>query len=386
MGVGSLPLYALAVLAPYLTADLALSRTQFGLLATVLLVVAALLATSMGRLVDSFGGRRMLIVLFAAFATTVIGVAAAPAYLYVLPAVAVGGFALAITNPVTNQLVVRHIAAGRQGWLIGLKQSGAQLSAVVAGVFLPAGALLLGWRGALAALGVLSVIGVVATLWLVPAPSQASAAGSRPTRARATLRGDPLRAVHWLAAYACLMAAGGGAITIYLPLYVVERFQASPELAGLTAAGLGLVGFTARFLSGPISGQIRKLSVPLTVLAFVSAVATALLWAAGYAGFWLVWGAVILFGLSGAAWNTTSTLAVLREVDPAIVGQASGMVLRAAYTGGLLSPIGFGFLVDQTGGYGIGLLVAILLQVAAAATVFRLYLWQRGAEDSARLA
>src|SRR5882724_8272764 len=167
--------YALGALGPFITEDLGITRTALGWLTTVKYAVGAALSPVAGPLVDRFGGRRSLVV---AFATGALGVAVAAAagrhYAGLVAGAAVFGISVAFGNPATNQLAARMVRAGRHGIVTGVKQSGVQAGAFLAGLVLPGVAEAAGWRPALGSCAVLGAVGLVLTRRYVPGPSGGS--------------------------------------------------------------------------------------------------------------------------------------------------------------------------------------------------------------------
>src|SRR5204863_992444 len=145
------------------------------------------------------------------------------------------------------------VRAGRHGIVTGVKQSGVQVGAFLAGLVLPGVAGAAGWRPALGGCAVLGAAGLALTGRYVPRPSAgeepaaggatATAADGGPSRA---LRRRLDRAVNRLAVYALLMGFGVGAVGAYLPLYAVEELGLTRGTAGLAAALMGFVGIIAR--------------------------------------------------------------------------------------------------------------------------------------------
>src|SRR5438552_7298971 len=164
--------YALGALGPFITDELGITRTALGSLTTVTYAVGAALSPVAGPFVDRFGGRRSLAVSFAAGA---LGVAIAAAggrhYAGLVAGAAVFGISVAFGNPATNQLAARVVAAGRHGIVTGVKQSGVQVGAFLAGLVLPAVAGAAGWRPALGGCALLGLAGLALTGRYVPGPS-----------------------------------------------------------------------------------------------------------------------------------------------------------------------------------------------------------------------
>jgi cyanate permease len=135
----------------------------------------------------------------------------------------------------------------------------------------------------------------------------------------------------------------------------------------------------ARILWGRTAERRARISVPLAVLTTASMVAVAMVWAARYAGAWLIWPAAVGVGATAAAWNSVGMLAVVRETAGRGTSRASGHVLTGFYTGLLAMPPAFGALADATGSYDPSWgLTLVSLAVALGITLA----WQRAHHDT----
>jgi MFS family permease len=382
MAVCTLLPYAFGALGPFITADLGISRTALGSLTTVMYAVGGVLSPVAGPLVDRFGGRRSLVV---AFATGALGLAVAAAggrhYAGLAAGAATFGVSVAFGNPATNQLAAGLVQAGRHGIVTGIKQSGVQVGAFLAGLVLPGVAGAAGWRAALGGCATLGAAGLVLTGRYVPDPSASAAVnvtrrgasgGTRP-RPR-SVRGRFDQAVNRLTVYALLMGFGVGAVGAYLPLYAVEQLGFSRATAGLSAALIGFVGIIARVGWGRrLDRTTRPVIRSLGTLAAGSVVAAVSLWTAGALGSGLLWAGAALFGATAVAWNALGMLAIVRDVDVSIAGRASGRVLLGFYAGFVVGPVSFGWLVDHAG-YGAGW-VAVIAAFGLAAALTLAWIW-----------
>ena len=351
MAVGTVFSNALSVLAPYLTSDLQLSRSQFGVAASLVGLAAALIAPRSGRFVDVKGGMFASKLLFSMSAAAMITLAISFSVHGLFVAAIIAGSAMALTNPTTNHVLALNFDLGKRGWLMGIKQAGAQAGGVVAGTILPFAAQSLGWRGSVISLAVLGPIGFVLAHRLLAPNNSGFVTSTDSHRVGKSLSPDERRVVRRLTAFALLMAAGGSSLGAFLPLYTFEQFGVSQAVAGLTVAVMGTVGIVARIAAGPIAERFRRPFAPLVILASLTLVSVGLLWASTTGGIQLVWFAAALFGVGGTAWNTVSMLAVLRIGEFGNVGQISGRVMSGAYTGGVFGPVVFGYIVDTSGSY-----------------------------------
>lgn len=381
MAAGTIVQFAVGAIAPFLAADLELSRTEIGAVSTTFFAVGALCSPLAGRLVDRVGGRGMLAALLVVAGAAVAGMGLAPGYGVLLTAAGVGGVAIAAVNPATNQLIAVHLARGRQGVIMGLKQSGVQVGAFLTGALLPSVAGWADWRVALLGTGAVAAAGVVLAVVVLP-PTPASPSAPAPgADAGAPVGGAarPVRFVVWLSVYAALMGAGGVAVVSFVVLYAVEALGWSETAGGAVAATVAAVGIGARMGWGRVAERLRTPTAPLLVLAAGAALAQTLVWAAELSAP-LLWLGAAGFGATAGSWNSVAMLAIVREVPAEHTGWASGVVQAAFYVGLMACPPVFGWSVDVSGGYGAGWAgVTALLASAAVVTAW----WHR--RDAARV-
>lgn len=362
MGVGPLALYTLNATSPLVTADLGLSRAEFGIFAMVAFLAAATASPLVGRCADLFSSRVVLVVLFAGSALALVGAAVAQSFGWLLLAVALCGAVQALSNPVTNQLVVAHVPAGRRGPLMGIKQAGVQMSQFTAGLVLPTVAVLLGWRGAAAVAATVAILGLLLVRGTVPndAPATVARHGRR--------LADMPAAVWWLTGYALLTGAALQATNVYLPLYSFERLHLSVRVAGLTAAVVGSVGLVSRIGWGRGADRMRDPHSPLFLLATAGGLGVAAVLAAEHLhqpG--LMWAGAVVFGASGLAANVVVMIALVHVSPVQVIGTASGILAVGLYLGFALGPISFGLVVDGVGSYADGWLAVVATYAVAAA-------------------
>lgn len=375
MGTGTYASYAFGVLAPDLRAEFGLSRFELGLLTTVFFLVGGSLSLVAGLATDRFGARRVMYVAFGASGAALVSMGLAPVYGVLLGAAALAGIGLASGNPVTNKLVAVNVAPGGRGLIMGGKQSGVQVGAFLAGAALAPAAVAFGWRAAIAWSALLPLIGILLATAVVP-PDRSAAVTTPADR-----RGSLPHGVFWLAGYAFLMGSGVATINAYLPLYLVERVDATPQLAGSVAATIGLVGIFSRIAWGWASERMRHYGLPLVALGIGSVLAVLLVLAVDRVGLWLAWPAAALFGASAVTWNSVGMLAVITTSGVAMAGRASGIVVFGFYIGFVASPMLFGRLVDSGAGYSTAW---TLVALTFAATLVVIGAWRRSERGSAR--
>jgi MFS family permease len=346
MAVANLLPFALGAMAPAIVADLHLSRSRLGLLVSSYYLASAGLSLVAGRVVDRIGSRSGVAALVAGGAAAFVVVGVAHSYWILLGGAMLGAIAAGIANPATNLALT--VVPGRRGVLVGVKQSGVQVGAVVAGAALPALAIDRGWRVAVLCSAVLFVP-CLAGLRVMPGqPGRQPDARAAAAAAGAGLRGLPL--------YALLMGAGMATLTTYLPLYANQSVGMPARLAGLLLAVVGFFGVAARILwsaaaERPGAGRTHGVLMAMGVLAVCSA---GLLVLAGVTTPLVLWLAAALAGSTAVAWNGVAMGAVVRFAAPARTALVSGQVQAAFFLGLCVGPPVFGALVDASGHYAAG--------------------------------
>lgn len=364
MMVASIWVYIFGAVAPFWLAEFGMSRTQLGMMTMLLFAVGAFGSLAAGRLVDLVDDRRLFIGIFAAAALTTLVIALAPNLWWLYCASAVGGLVMAAGNPTTNKLIARLVPLSRQGGVMGVKQAGVQGGVLFAGV-LPPLALAVGWRMAVASTFLLHLIGAGAAMRLLPERARIQATvGARVWPVKEN--------VYRIAAYAFFMGSGVAIIYTYFPLFAFESIGIPITTVGAMVAAGGVAGIVARLGWGKVAEHLPDFSILLLLIAVISLISTGLTWGAGDVGAaWMLWLAVVGFGVSASAWNVVGMLAVVAESEVNEVGVASGVVQFGFYGGFILSPIAFGYSVDQTGTYTWGWLGVAIVFLASVGLTLR---------------
>jgi predicted MFS family arabinose efflux permease len=361
MAVATFSQFSFGILAGYILEEFAITRSQLGLLTTAFFLIGGFGSPPAGRFVDSWGGRRVALAAMVLATAGVWAMAAAPSFPLVLLGAALAGLALASSNPTTNKLVAAHISPGERGVTMGVKQAGVQVGGFGVGLALPWVAEQIGWRGAMATLGVVSILVFITIILFIP-PDERAAKPSGPEPNSAPLEA----AVWWMTAYALLMGAGVAGISAYLPLYSQEAVGLSVGGAGLLVSAMGGVGIASRITLGWATEHFGHIEMFLLLMAAGSVIASAMVLLAAPSAPWLLWAAAITFGVSAITWNTVGMIAVLSEVGPQDAGRASGYVQSAFYGGFAASPVVLGYSIDATDDYRIAWLsVAVAFGLAA---------------------
>ena len=347
MGAGPLIVYAISTLSPFLIPELGLSRLEYGTLGTVTFASAAIASLRAGRVVDTTGARSIMWLLVLGAVGAIFAAAAAPSYPVLLVAVMASGIVQALSNPITNRLAAQWLPPSSRGVVMGVKQSGVQMTQAAAGLFLPTLAVLATWRGALALVaGAMLFLGAVLVARYVPHEPREQAAASRIAGARLPT------SVWWLTGFMFLVGAALQGVNFYLPLFGYEDLGLSVETAGLLAAIVGGVGIVARIIWGRITDRAGS-NLAMPAVAAGGACALALLLLSSILSPELIWLGALLMGATGVAANVVVMVSVIHAVPSHAIGRATGLVATGMYVGFAAGPISVGALVDGTGSYAI---------------------------------
>lgn len=368
MTASSFQIFAIAVLAVDLIADLEISRTGLGLLGSLNTLVGAITAPTMGRITDRIGARSSAILTLVASAAGMALMALSTHWILLAVAATVSGVPQGWGNPTTNALIAERVPAEGQGTVTGIKQSGVQFGIFLSGLTLPGLALWIGWRGASWLFAGLFLAGAIAVVrGLGPAPdierTETDSASTAPGH-------HPIPSFIWiLSLYAFLFGSAGGAIGRFFPLWANEEIGLSTVVAGALVAVGGLLGIVARIGAGQLA-QSRMAPPPmLSLLAGIGAVYCVILLITDSVGPWILWPGAVFYAVGIGAWNAVAMLAVITSMPRASAGRASGIVMLG-FLGGLSvgSPVA-GLIVDQWGTYQPVWLGALALSIMSALVI-----------------
>jgi MFS transporter, ACS family, hexuronate transporter len=159
--LGALSVLSVAPLAPFLLESLQLTRAQVGLFVPAVYLGGVLMALPAGWLTDRLGVRATLALGQLVIGSGVLLASAAGGLGSCLAALVLAGFGFSVLNPSTGKAVVEWFPPRRRGVAMGIKQTGLTLGGLTGALTLPPLALTHGWRFALAAAAVLSLVSAI---------------------------------------------------------------------------------------------------------------------------------------------------------------------------------------------------------------------------------
>ena len=345
---------AIPVLAPAIAPDAGVAAADVGLYTMVLYACGMVSAMVGGALVPRLGAIRVsqgaLLLCAAGLALAVSGHAVG-----LLLCGFVAGAGIGAPTPASSHLLARVTPPRRLSLVFSIKQTGVPLGGALAGAALPVLSLLLGWRGAIAAVALLC-FAIVVGLQLV----RAGMDHDRQPRRGLSLPGvwgtlgliwrDPdLRLVGLASA---VLSAGQVSVSAFYVTYLVEAAGLLLTTAGLALATAQMSGVAGRIAWGAVADWSGR---PLLVFASLSAVAAAAMIAASQLAsggpLWVVHGVSLVLGATTIGWAGVAYAEVARRAAPGRAAEASGGVTSMMFAGIVIGPAIFGAIVRSTGSW-----------------------------------
>jgi NNP family nitrate/nitrite transporter-like MFS transporter len=334
---------SLSAMMPILSRQMHLSPVQKSVAVALPVLLGSLGRIPLGVLTDRFGGRLIFILTMAFSIVPAFLMGGVRNYHQLLIYGFFIGIALASFS-VGVGFVNGWFPPARQGFALGVYGAGnvGQSVAAFAAPFI-AKAYGVKWG--------FWTFGIALTIWLVIFAANAKDAPRQgPPK--------PLRAVFvplkdsrsWLlSVYYFLTFGGFVAMAIYLPIFLVEIFGLTPQMAGMRTAGFVLLATFLRPVGGILADKIGGKRILTFVFPF-TAVMALLLACPTMPVFTLgALGMAVAIGLGNGA-----VFKLVPEYFPTTVGSVTGVVGAAGGLGGFFPPLLLGAIKQQTGSFTLG--------------------------------
>lgn len=371
--LATLVLTAPSVLAPAVAPTLGQSADRVGLFVGLAYLVAMLSGLGSGRWVARIGAVRLAQVAMVACALGALAFTAGHPLTLLMAALAIG-YGYGVINPATTTLLARHAPVSKRGLFFSIKQTGVPLGVAGAGLLMPAGLALLGWRPSLALAGVGCLLLAILMRPLVakletPAPLDDAAPVPAETAPRTrwysglgvVLREPALRRLSFASfSFAFTQLC----FTTFLVSYLKLELGQSLATAAAVLAGSQVISTASRIAWGHAADRWLRPSVLLGGLGIAMGLACAVLGLLEYGGAtdpagagssaslaWVI-AAAVFCAATIMGWNGVFFAELARQAgrhDMATLAGASQFITFAGSMGG---PVIFAEVIRLGGSYG----------------------------------
>src|SRR5687767_5723244 len=145
--------YGINTLAPFYKEELGLSRAQVGLFFSAFYLAMTGASFGTGWLADRLGVRKTSLQGHLILGLCTLAAALAPSFTWAFASFFLAGLGYSFLNPASTKGVMSWFPREERATAMGIKQTGVPAGGVVTAMLAPQLVVIIGWRGALAALG-----------------------------------------------------------------------------------------------------------------------------------------------------------------------------------------------------------------------------------------
>ena len=332
-------------LMPFIQPELGLTNTQVGNIASALSFSWALAAFGVGRLSDTMGNRKLLLVgSTLAFSACSFLTGLAQSFAMLLGMRLLMGLAEGGVMPISHAMVASEVSPERRGLAQGIAQNFGSnlLGSFVAPVLLVAFAQHFGWRGAFYLAGIPGIVSGLAIWFLIDEPQALPAQSETRESPLAVLRDRNVL-------LCCLMAIVLVSYLVicwaFMPLYLTRVRGLDPATMGWLMGVLGISATLGSFLTAGLSDLAGRLVI-MPIISLILPLG-AMYWTGS------TWGLAVIF-FFGWALNGVFPLFMAtvpsESVPPRQVATALGLCMGTGEVlGGVLAPSLAGMAADAHG-------------------------------------
>lgn len=349
-------------LAGYLTAEFALSKTEFGAIMSILYLGAAIASFPSGRLSDIFKVKTVLSLSLVGMGLLVASLFLVSSYIGLVTIVFLMGLlGYGVANPVTNKALMSWFPRLNRGTAMGIKQTSVPVGGFLAAIVFSQLAIRFGWRSAFLVGGLAIVLTAIIPLLLY----KESPASSDMPLATVTTSKNNASSTHLflnknlilISVIAVTFSMVQIAVGTYLVLYLQEVAFFSVVLAGTYLGLTNVGGIAGRICWGVISDRLfgGKRRIVLQIIACISGFSAMSLSYYSYIdtdiGRWLLTLIILILGFTSIGWNGIYHAYLVEVAGKKLAGTATGISLSIVFCGNMAGPLIFGSIVDLSGSY-----------------------------------
>jgi MFS family permease len=359
-------MFAPAVLAPAVSADIGVPATMVGVVTALIYLASAMAAPAAGARVPRVGAVRMTqLGLLLAGTGLALSVIAHP-FVIIIAALMIG-LGYGPSTPAGSALLAEHTPPRFLNVIMSLRQTSVPLGGALAGFAIPWLITMGGWRmAALVCAGACALIAVALQPLRAkldhPSASASAASAGLMDALRMLVSHAELRRISLTA-----FLYGGVQLSFasFLVVFLVERAGLSVVRAGAVLSAAMLAGMFGRLLWAAAADYFRSARSVLIVLGLVTACCAAVM--TQLSSQWPYAAILVLasvFGATTLGWNGVYIGELARVAPPGRVAMATGASLACAYFGAVIVPPLFALALALTQSYVVGFMMLAVLATA----------------------
>src|SRR6202166_4907458 len=338
-------MFVVPMLFPFLKAQLGVSYIDLGLALTVFAVVSGLTQAPMGYLADRIGARKILLMGLTLGGLALMMLGLHLSYSWLIASSVVLGLANSVYHPADYAILSVHMNEARLGRAFSIHTFAGFLGGAVAPAIVAALVAMIGGHGALIVSGAIGPL--VALLLVVVGIPDASAADRRIAGAKAPQQNIITPALIVLTIFFMLLSLSSAGIGNFGVVALMSGYGAS-----FSSANIALTAFLGASAIGVLAGGFladhTQRHGQVAAACFALNAAIVLMIATVHLPPPLLLAAMTSAGFLGGVIAPSRDMLVRNAAPPGAAGRAFGIVSTGFNVGGIISPLLFGLIMDQT--------------------------------------
>ena len=338
-------LLVLPMLFPFLKGQLGVGYVELGFALTVSAVVSGLTQAPTGYLVDHFGARKILLggLTLGGLALVMLGLHLSYAWLIVCAVLL--GLANSVYHPADYAILSEHMDEARMGRAFSVHTFAGYFGGAVAPAIMAALITMSGGVGALFASGAIGVM--VALLLVVMSIPDAGAHKAKPENADRPKQAVITPALIMLTALFMLLSLSVAGINNFGVVALMSGYGATYSVANVALTAF-LGSSAAGVLAGGFLADHTERHGYVAAACFAANAAIVLLIALVTLPGWALTATMATAGFLSGVIAPSRDMLVRNAAPPGAAGRAFGIVSTGFNLGGIVSPLLFGWIMDQS--------------------------------------
>jgi MFS family permease len=337
-------LLVLPMLFPFLKEQLGVGYIDLGFALTVFAVISGVTQPPMGYLADHIGARKVLLMGLVLGGGALIMLGLHLSYAWLIASAVLLGIANSVYHPANYAILSAHMDEARMGRAFSIHTFAGFLGGAVAPAIIATLVATIGGHGALIVAG--AVAPLVALLLVAAGVPDASSADRKIDGVHPPRQSVITPAIMVLTIFFMLLSLSSGGIGTFGVVALMSGYGESFSAAnvaltaflGFSAVGVLAGGFLADHTSrhGQVAGLCFAINAAIVLVIAVVTLPSLLLTAA-----------MALAGFFGGVIAPSRDMMVRNAAPPGAAGRAFGIVSTGFNLGGIVSPLLFGWIMDQ---------------------------------------